>query len=151
MQDNHFNSILKSLHSYKTMNEAKAKNAESDAHSIRELIKAYHPNVKVFYKDVGIIGTSIDGFDDVGAKSTPMTLADEENSIWEIELYLKVGKVKFRCRDSWAQNWGVRGHEEFPKGRAVQDGRDINIPEAGTYRVILNLTENTYEFIKIEE
>jgi len=151
LKDHHFRSILKSLRSNKTYHFAKAKNAENDALSIRELIKMFYPNVKVFYKDVGIIGTAINGFDDVGAKSTPMTLINEDESIWEVILFLKEGRVKFRCRDSWAQNWGVRGEMEFPKGHAVQDGRDIPIPEAGNYRVVLNLTANTYEFIKLAD
>lgn len=141
-----FKSILKSARTLSIYNHADSKNAQNDGLSIRELIKDYYPGVKVFYKDVGIIGTAIDGFDDVGAKSTPMTLVDEENSIWEITMFLKEGAVKFRCRDSWAQNWGVIGNSEFPMGNAVHDGRDIPINEAGNYQIILDLTKNKYEF-----
>ena len=143
--------VLKSVRTVKVYNYFDALNRHTDGLSIRELIKDYYPEVKVIYKDVGIIGTSIDGFDDVGAKSTPMVLTDEVENIWEITMHLKVGRIKFRCRDSWAQNWGVRGQEEFPKGKAVHDGSDINIPEAGNYRVVLNLTENEYEFQKLDD
>jgi len=108
-------------------------------------IKNYYPEVKLLFEDVGIIGTSINGFDNVGASSTPMTLTDEEKSIWQIELYLKEGRVKFRCRDSWAINWGGT---TFPKGEPESNGPDIPVTEAGNYRVVLNLTANTYEFIK---
>lgn len=120
----------------------------NDALAMLKLIKDYYPEVKLLYQDVGIIGTSIDGFDDVGAHSTPMALTNEEQSIWEIELYLKEGLVKFRCRDSWAVNWGGT---TFPKGNADFEGPDIAVSEAGNYRVILNLTKNTYEFIKQDD
>ncbi len=66
-------------------------NCLNDAKSILQLIKNYYPEVKVLNQDVGIIGTSLDGFDDVGGKSTPMILTDIENDIWEIDLYLKEG------------------------------------------------------------
>jgi len=149
LRSEHGKSIIKTIRSFYNINEIDAYNKYLDAISIRELIKDYYPEVKVFYKDVGIIGTAIDGFEDV--KSTPMTLTNVDKNIWEITLYLKEGVVKFRCRDSWAQNWGVRGDMKFPKGPAIQDGRDIPIPKAGDYRVILNLTDNTYEFIKLAD
>lgn len=120
----------------------------SSGTSILALIKNYYPDVKILYKDVGIIGTSINGFDDVGAKSTPMIETDFENSIWELQLHLKKGVVKFRCRDSWTINWGG---ETFPKGKGYQDGPDIKIPKEGTYQVTLNLTNKTYKFVKLDD
>ncbi len=63
-------------------------------------------------------------------------------------MFLKKGRVKFRCRDSWAINWGGI---TFPKGKATNHGDDIPVTEAGNYRVLLNLTDNTYEFIKIKK
>ena len=116
--------------------------------SILALIKNYYPNVKILYKDVGIIGTAINGFDNAGVKSTPMIETDFDNSIWELELHLKKGFVKFRCRDSWAINWGG---DSFPEGKGYQDGRDIEIPEEGLYHVTLDLTKQTYKFVKLHE
>lgn len=142
-----FKATLKSIRSNKILQRALPRNREEDASSIMKLIKEYHPNVRIMYKNVGIIGTSIDGFPDVGAKSTPMVSSDEDHNIWKIEIYLKKGKVKFRCRDSWAQNWGGNS---FPKGSAEHDGDDILVDEAGNYRVTLNLDQNTYQFDKIE-
>lgn len=121
---------------------------KSDAASLMKMIKNYFPEVKLLYQDVGIIGTSLDGFDDVGGESYSMIETDFELSIWETELYLKEGLVKFRCRNSWSQNWGG---QDFPKGTAVSDGDNIQITKAGNYRIILNLLENTYEFIALEE
>lgn len=124
------------------------KSLEEESISMLGRIKAYYPEVKLLYEDVGIIGTSINGYNDVGAGSTPMILTNEDKSIWEIELYLKEGTVKFRCRDSWAINWGG---ETFPRGVPLTDGPNIPVPEAGNYKVVLNITDSKYEFIKLEE
>ena len=140
-----FRSLLKTQRSYRNLDVLDYKALEQESETILKLIKKYHPDVRLLFEDVGIIGTSINGYDDVGAKSTPMNLTDGEQSIWEISLYLKEGTVKFRCRDSWAINWGGN---TFPKGDTEREGFDIKIPEAGHYKIILNLTENTYEFIK---
>lgn len=148
LKDNNFITHLKTQRTLVSLNSLDFKVLYNDALAMLKLIKNYDPDVKLLFQDVGIIGTSIDGFDDVGASSTPMTLTNDEQSIWEIELYLKEGRVKFRCRDSWAQNWGGTA---FPKGKAQFEGPDILISEAGIYRVVLNLTTNTYEFIKLEE
>ena len=148
LKDKNFRTHLKSKRTlllYYTMDFNVLHN---DALAILKLIKNYHPDVKLLFEDVGIIGTSINGFDDVGASSTPMTLIDEDQSIWEIEMYLKKGRVKFRCRDSWALNWGG---DNFPHGKAEFEGGDIPVTEAGKYRIILNLTKNTYEFIKQDD
>lgn len=151
LETTRFRAILKSERAINKYNYSNARNRYNDALSIMELIKDYYPELKILYKDVGIIGTAIDGYDDVGAKSTPMKISDINKGIWEINIYLKKGSVKFRCRDSWSQNWGNDETNKFPKGRAVHDGADIPIPEEGNYRVILNLSESTYEFIQQEK
>lgn len=120
----------------------------SDAQSVIRLIKNYYPDVKLIYEDVGIIGTSIDGFDDVGAISTPMNERSDAPGVWEIELHLKAGRVKFRCRDSWSQNWGGLN---FPKGEAISFGPDIPVDEAGNYHVVLDLNSGSYAFEKLSK
>ena len=139
-----FKSILKSLRTLMAYNYFYSENVQKDGLSIRNLIKDYYPEVQVLYKDVGILGNAIDGWE----KSTPMTLIDEENSIWDITMFLKEGGVKFRCRDSWAQNWGALEESEFPTGNTARNGNDIPIQEAGNYHIILNLSKNKFEFIK---
>jgi hypothetical protein len=145
--------ILKTLQTDMIFNKSDAKNRNGDGLSIMRLIKSYYPEVKIIFRDVGIIGTSINGYDDVGGKSTPMTLTDVENSIWQIDMYLKEGTVKFRCRDSWTQNWGGTNGDGsiFPKGIAEQDGLNIPIEVAGNYHISLNLITNTYEFKLLKE
>jgi hypothetical protein len=142
-------SLLKSLRTKSIWNLSNANNRYGDGISIIRLIKNYSPEVRLLLLDVGIIGTAINGYDNVGAKSTPMSLTNVQKSVWEIDLYLKKGTVKFRCRDSWAQNWGAGYENEvFPKGAAYREGNDIPIDIAGNYHIILDLSENTYEFIK---
>ena len=145
--------ILKTLQTKIFSNRNIAQNRNNDGISIMRLIKSYYPEVKIIYRDVGIIGTAIDGYDDVGAKSTPMILTDVENSIWQIDLYLKKGTVKFRCRDSWTQNWGasLNGSPVFPTGKGEHDGANIPIDMAGNYRITLNLKTNSYVFKPLKE
>jgi hypothetical protein len=142
-----FRSVLKTVQIEKIWIRAILKNRANDGSSILQLIKTYYPDVKISYQDVGIIGTSINGFDDVGAHSTPMSRTKYDDNIWEIYLTLKDGVVKFRCRDSWSQNWGG---VTFPIGDAEYDGSDIPV-NAGNYHIFLNLNNNTYEFIKQED
>lgn len=153
IRSNKFRATLKSLRSLKIYNSLDAANRYRDGLSITSLIKNYYPDVKLLYRDVGLKGTAIDGFDNVGGKSTPMILTDIEKSIWELDIYLLKGLIKFRCRDSWQQNWGAIPDNDnvFPKGLGIQEGSDIIIPEAGNYHVTLNLTTNMYEFIKLED
>ena len=144
---NHFRNLLKTNKSLRYFDILDYTAVAEESKNVLERIKRYHPDVRLLFEDVGIIGTSINGFDDVGAKSTPMVLVDEELSIWEIKLHLKIGLIKFRCRDSWAINWGG---DDFPQGNAEREGYDIKVSEAGNYKVILNLTNTSYEFIKLD-
>ena len=121
-----------------------ANNRYEDAVSIQKIIKNYHPEVRVLYKDVGVIGTALRGYIDV--PSEPLIQTDVMNSIWEDTLTFSEGSVKFRCRDSWSQNWGGN---TFPTGEAVWFGPNIEV-EPGRYHVRLDLSQNTYSFEKIE-
>lgn len=138
-----FRAILKTSRSYKIWNMSEAENFNADGISIQNLIQKYHPGVKITYKDVGIIGTALYGYNDVGASSTPMELTDENENTWELTHYFKKGTVKFRCRDSWALNWGG---SDFPNGIGYQDGPDIPVEKEGNYRVIFKPETGEYSF-----
>ncbi len=148
LKSQHFRNLLKTNRSLRSFDILDYTSIAEESENILNLIKKYHPDVRLLFDDVGIIGTSIDGFDDVGAKSTPLVLVDEEKSIWELSIYLEQGAVKFRCRDSWAINWGG---DSFPTGNTVREGADIQVNEAGNYKIILNLSNNSYEFIKQDD
>lgn len=115
----------------------------ADGLSVQRYIREYFPEVRLLFEDIGIIGTAIAGYE---AASTPMKLTDPQKSIWEIQLTLQDGTVKFRSRDSWNQNWGGIS---FPKGDAQYYGQNIPVKK-GRYRVVLNLSESTYAFLPLE-
>ncbi len=145
-----YQSFLKTYRSQKIAYRRGAQAKLNYGNAILDLIKNYNPEVRVIYANVGIIGTALDGYDDVGGRSTPMQLIDAENSIWEAELYLKTGTVKFRCNDSWLRNWGGHpGRANYLVGPAIPDGNNIAVEE-GKYRIELDLTNYTYSFIKID-
>lgn len=150
LKSNKLRAVLKTLRSHLIYDIGTLFKIKSNGTSIIKSIKNYYPDVKILYKNVGIIGTSLNGYDAEGGFSTPMIETDFEKSIWEIDLLLKEGTVKFRCNDSWAQNWGADwgNIDAFPKAKAISEGANIPIKEAGNYHITLNLTENTYKFIK---
>ena len=145
-----YQAVIKTYRSQKIAYKRGAQAKFNSGSSILGLIKNYNPDVRVIYENVGIIGTALDGYDDVGGKSTPMERTDAENSIWEVELYLKKGTVKFRCNDSWLRNWGGNyGVESYLSGEATPDGNNIEVEE-GTYHIKLDLSNYTYEFTKLD-
>ncbi len=91
---------------------------------------------------MGIIGGAVPttGF----VSSVPMKLIDPKKGIWEIDIELNDGVVKFRNQNSWKQNWGG---QVFPNGEAEFDGYDIPV-KAGKYHIILNLYDSKYEFVR---
>jgi len=124
-------------------------NALEESNSILALIEQYNPEIHLLYNNVGIIGTAINGYDNVD--STPMTLTDVKNCVWEIDIHLKDGTVKFRSENSWTENWGTSFvYSTFPKGQATFFGGDIPVTK-GQYHIILNLKQKTYEFIKQDD
>ncbi|NND79175.1 MAG: hypothetical protein HKN53_04695 [Maribacter sp.] len=145
-----YQAIIKTFRSQKIAYKRGAQARFNYGTSILDMIKAYYPEVRVIYENVGIIGTALDGYDDVGGRSYPMRRTDTENSIWETELFLKNGTVKFRCNDSWLRNWGSIGAESYLSGDAMPDGSNIAVEE-GTYHIKLDLNNFTYEFIKLDK
>lgn len=148
LQSEEFNSVGNDYRTNVAFKYLTTNTCESMAKSLLRMIERYDPKVQLIFQDVGIIGTSINGYDDVGAVSTPMVEVDPENNIWELELYLKVGTVKFRCMDSWGQNWGGN---TFPNGAAESFGGDIPVSEPGLYKVRINLSAMHYSFEKLSD
>ncbi|NNK12369.1 MAG: hypothetical protein HKP08_13570 [Flavobacteriaceae bacterium] len=145
-----YQAIIKTYRSQKIAYRRGAQAKYNHGTAVLNLIKAYIPDVRVIYDNVGIIGTSLGGYDDVGGISTPMQQTDAERGIWEAQLFLKKGTVKFRCNDSWLRNWGADfGQDSYLKGPAVPDGNNIEIKE-GNYHIVLDLTNYTYEFTKLD-
>jgi len=115
---------------------------KSDAHSLMERLKEGFPEISLVFDDVGVIGSAVEGWD----KSVPLVLTNPNSSVWELNLNLKEGELKFRNRDSWSQNWGGTS---FPDGNVVWAGDDIKVDE-GEYHLMINLEQGVYQFTKIE-
>ena len=106
-------------------------------------IKTYYPDVKLLYTNIGLIGDATPN--NSWSKNIPLKLTNDLESIWEADVVLKNGYVKFRVGEHWYFSWGGN---KFPKGSAQHFGSNIPVI-AGKYRVILNLSEKTYQFIEI--
>jgi len=145
IEEPHFRSELKSTFNTLLRKNLLANNRYEEAVSIRDLIKNYYPDIKVIYRNVGVLGDALDGY--IGVKSRPMMQTDIKNNIWETQLELGEGSVKFRCRDSWAQNWGGNS---FPEGEAQWFGGNIAV-EPGRYRITLDLTNYRYSFERLPD
>ena len=120
-------------------------NTLEEGRAVMNAIRKFHPEVRLLYKDLGILGTALEGY--IGVPSVPMRQVDARRGLWEAELTLKDGTVKFRTGDNWRQNWGGK---DFPAGQAMYYGRNIPV-KAGRYRIRLDLLEKTYEFIDLPE
>lgn len=148
LADTLFHSQLKSMASRKKRLLFFGHNQIADARSLQAIIREYSPEIRLLYEEVGILGTALNGYDNVpGFKSTPMKLINARQGIWETTLDLKNGTVKFRTRDSWNENWGGNS---FPEGTTLFYGENIPV-KAGRYRISLNLQENTYRFDRVQE
>lgn len=119
-------------------------NLYEDGRNLLSTMKNYQPDIQLNYKGIGILGDAVEGWNQ---ESTPMLLTNPKLGIWELDIHLKEGFLKFRNDNSWILNWGGI---EFPKGYTTFYGGNIPIEE-GDYHIILNLTENTYEFIKQDD
>jgi hypothetical protein len=136
-----FIAALKSLKSKKIFLQLDLSNSLDEGLSYLKLIKAYNPAIKLVFTDIGIVGTALEtGWD----RSIPMMQNDSIENVWELNIHLNNGYIKFRNRDSWAYNWGGKG---FPNGNTIFYGEDITVSE-GNYHIILDLNKNTYQFIQ---
>jgi len=140
-----FRSILKTIRVKTNYDVNDMKNIVAESESIISSIKTEYPDIRIIFENVGIIGTAINGFDGVGVISTPMKETDF--AIYETELFLKKGLVKFRSNDSWLKNWGG---DSFPEGEAHHDGNDISIDQSGLYLIRLDLNSNKYYFTRLK-
>lgn len=140
----YFNSLLRDLATNKVDESADLMTLYQEGKNVLKSIKEYNPEITLNYPNLGIIGDALNGWN---VPSTPMVQTSTESCIWEITVTLKEGRLKFRSDDSWINNWGGT---IFPKGYTLYWGGDIAV-KAGKYHVILNLTENSYQFIKQED
>lgn len=89
--------------------------------------------------DWGIIGSATaNGWDsDQNMEFDPAT------KTWSADLDLSAGEMKFRANDDWGLNYGDNGAD----GTLEQDGSNIAIAEAGSYKITLVLGSPDYTYM----
>jgi hypothetical protein len=133
---------LKSARSRKALNSIFIENNISLARTNQDAIKNYYPEVKLLYGNIGLVGdaTENNNWND----NVPLKLTNKSEAIWEADVVLDEGSVKFRNDNNWNFNWGG---VHFPEGTSLSYGENIQV-QAGKYHVVFNLSEKTYEFIR---
>ncbi len=81
----------------------------------------------------GVIGSATP----TGWDSDTDMVFNEANGLLELELDLVEGELKFRPNDDWPGNYGDNGFD----GLLEIDGGNISIPEAGMYKITLDLRD----------
>ena len=71
-----------------------------------------------------------------------MQATSSQHDVWEIEIILTDGFLKFRSDPNWTLDWG-RG--ELNPDKLVLKGADMPV-KAGHYRITIDLEESTYQF-----
>lgn len=92
------------------------------------------------FNTIGIIGDATPG-----GWGSDTDMVDAGDGVYEITIALEALAAKFRADDDWAVNWGAA---DFPSGTATQDGDNIPIAEAGTYKVTFDTKNGSYNFEK---
>lgn len=146
VKDENFRSLLKTYKVQTGIDYAQLQNYITESKSIMESIKIVYPDVRIVFENIGIIGTSLNGWGaEDGALSSPMR--EVEIGVFETKIYLKKGEVKFRSNDSWIYNWGGN---TFPDGEAIHDGKNIVVGSPGQYLIRLDMNLNKYHFILLD-
>jgi len=142
LESSKFQNALKSSRSMKFTNLIFIDDIINLTNTNKRLIQDYYPDVKLLYSDIGLVGDATQHNNWI--KNIPLTLTNESQAIWEGDLILSDGSLKFREGENWNFNWGG---DAFPSGNTYSYGDNIKV-KSGSYHVILNLSEKTYEFIK---
>lgn len=89
----------------------------------------------------GLIGDATPGGWD---KDTDL-IYNNGSAEWVLTVALKAGEIKFRYNDDWGLNLGGSGTE----GLLKEGGDNIKITSAGTYKIVLNVSEKKFTLQKI--
>jgi len=95
----------------------------------------------------GVIGSATPG----GWDNDTDMIFDPVSRLWSVTLNLVAGEMKFRSDDSWSFNFGDGTDTSDPDKRLDQDGKNIPIPAAGNYTILLDLNvAGNYAYILIK-
>jgi len=99
---------------------------------------------KSFYAEINMVGTAVSDKDG----TITLKAQNKENTLWKGSAKLREGEISFINRNSYAVVWSGR---TFPKGEIMEfgslDDGALHVTK-GTYTILFDLENNTYEFIK---
>jgi starch-binding outer membrane protein SusE/F len=102
---------------------------------------AYSFEEIVDFTTIGLIGSATGSWD----VDTSMTKNAGNPDLWNLNIALLDGEVKFRANDAWAFSWG---DTTFPSGIALPGGPNIPVT-AGDYKVTFNSKTFEYSFVLV--
>ncbi|MEJ2534942.1 MAG: hypothetical protein P8008_05625, partial [Gammaproteobacteria bacterium] len=116
---------------------------------IQKVREAY-PDLKLQFEDLSIVGTAVNPGADLGAAwgtDRPMAPVPGRPGLWTLDTELAPGFFKFRAGGTWDENWGG---VDFASGELSWFGDNIEIRDAGRYRVTLDLERERFEVQRLE-
>jgi len=97
----------------------------------------------ITYSSIGIIGSATaNGWD---GDDIDLTQSSSDPNVWEGNITLGEGEIKFRANDDWIIDWGGSA---FPMDTAVLKGDNITVVP-GDYLVTFNTETLVYEFLEV--
>lgn len=145
LNDEVFIADLMSLRNYKEYLLLVNRDIPDRAEPLLAAVQEYDPAYDFSIQHMEIVGSGLrEGGWDTG---TPMArVSAEDDRVWEAELELVDGEVKFRTDPLWTLDWGRGGG-----GSGTLGFMGPNIPvEAGHYRVRMDIREGTVRFTPID-
>ncbi|MEO8794483.1 MAG: SusE domain-containing protein [Daejeonella sp.] len=93
----------------------------------------------------GIVGSAPEGSNWGGGPDFAMSY-NNGTRLWTATVPMAVGEFKFRLNSDWGVNYGDKQPDGVIDG---ENDNNIKITEAGTYKIELNMVNNTYTKTKI--
>jgi hypothetical protein len=95
-------------------------------------------------KSMGVIGDATEGG---WERSIPLSNNGLPEGVWEGELKLKNGEIKFRADNKRDLNWGGT---KIPEGNLIKYGSNISVTE-GIYKIRVEVLNSVYSIQKIND
>ena len=131
---------LKSLREWRNELMVHLEVVQTSNRQFLDYLKSHFAELPDFVEYVEVIGSATPSRG--WAVGYPMQATSSQHDVWEIEIILTDGFLKFRSDPNWTLDWG-RG--ELNPDKLVLKGADIPV-KAGHYRITIDLEESTYQF-----
>ncbi len=99
----------------------------------------------VEFENISIIGSATPGGWDA---DTDLNQNPNNPDLWQIDVTLTDGELKFRANHDWAVNWGGDSLNTFPSGTGIPGGANL-VVTAGDYRVTFNTKTLDFNFLEL--